>query len=186
MLRARGSGMGVRRALRTGRCLLAGRSFALALRSWGSLGVRGLRLRLGVGFGVGLGVSLGFGFLVPVDIALLLAVGLEVGLVPAAALEAEHRRRDQPLERRLLAARAFAQGFVGTLLKRFDIELAGGAFVFVEGHCKASGHEGAVRNLNGETGAGPWEMSNRRWARAISARAQGSLPATHCPQAQGA
>ncbi len=43
------------------------------------------------------------------EIALVFLVRLEVGLVPAAAFQAKHRRRDQPLHRLLLAAGALPQ-----------------------------------------------------------------------------
>ncbi len=55
------------------------------------------------------------------DVALVLALALEVGLVPAAALQAEHRGRDQLLQRRLLAARALLQRLIGNLLQGLDV-----------------------------------------------------------------
>ena len=58
------------------------------------------------------------------EIALAFLVRLEIGLVPAAALQAKHRRRHQPLQRLLLAARALAQRRVGDLLQSLDVELA--------------------------------------------------------------
>src|SRR5690349_3273428 len=73
----------------------------------GRLGGFGLRrLRLGVGLGVGLGLRLLVGALLLLgadQVALVFLVGLEVGLVPARALEAEHGCRDQ-LAQAILAA----------------------------------------------------------------------------------
>src|SRR5688572_22031383 len=61
-------------------------------------------------------LRLALGFLAGGEVALAFLVRLEIGLVPAAALEAEHRRRDQPLHRLLLAARALPYRRIGDLL----------------------------------------------------------------------
>jgi hypothetical protein len=95
-----------------------------------------------LGFAFGLRVGARFGGVLGLlrrlvavgEIALVLVLGLEVGLVPAGALQAEHRCGHQFLQRRLLAARAVAQRLIGNFLQDLDVELAVAAFVFVERH----------------------------------------------------
>src|SRR5689334_6423187 len=131
---------GARRLARRTSCL--GRE-AHAPGAAGRLGGRCLglrRLRVLVGLGLGLAVLAGLGvrlrlFLVGTDqVALLLLVGLKVGLVPAAALEAEHRRGHQLLQAALTARRALGQRRVGDLLHHLGVELAGLTLVLVERH----------------------------------------------------
>src|SRR5204862_7637513 len=64
----------------------------------------------------------------------VLLIALEVGLVPAAALEAETRRRYQPSQPRLTAVGAFAQRRVAHLLQRVEIVAARGTTIFVDRH----------------------------------------------------
>src|SRR5262249_13723543 len=108
-------------------------------------GLRGRRLALRrfcilVGFGLGLGVLVGLGLglrllLVGADeVALVLLVGLEVGFVPAGALQTEHGRRNQFLEATLATRRALAERRVGDLLHHLGVELAGLTLVLVERH----------------------------------------------------
>src|SRR5690606_23060391 len=68
------------------------------------------------------------------EIALLLFVRLEVSLVPTAALQAERRGGDQPLQRGLLAFRAVLQGLVRELLKGVERVPAFLASVLVNRH----------------------------------------------------
>src|SRR5690606_14355474 len=68
------------------------------------------------------------------QVALLLLVGLEVRLVPAAALQTERRRRHQPLQGRLLALRAILQWLVRQLLQGVELMAAVPAAVFVDWH----------------------------------------------------
>ena len=98
-------------------------SFAAGLASLASALPSGLASAL-----ASLGLSLALGLrLVLVgarQIALVLLVGLEVGLVPAAALQAEHRRRHQLLQLALAAGRALLQRRIGDLLHDLRVELA--------------------------------------------------------------
>src|SRR6185503_7200208 len=77
------------------------------------------------------------------EIALRLAIVLEVSLVPAAALQAELRRRDEPLQLRLAALRALAQRPFGHFLQRFEMVPASTATILVDRHtarlCSSSG-----------------------------------------------
>src|SRR5215831_3237405 len=85
-------------------------------------------LRLGLAFG------LGFLFLGAVEIAPVLLVRLEVGLVPAAAFQAEHRYRDELLQGALATGRTAREWRIADLLHDLGVVLAGLALVFVEGH----------------------------------------------------
>src|SRR5690606_13622950 len=82
------------------------------------------------------------------QVALLVLVGLEVGLVPAAALEAEHGRGHQLLQLVPAAFGAFLQWRVGDLLQHFDLRAAGRTLVLVEWHgrdyTKVMGTNGAA------------------------------------------
>src|SRR5687768_8064674 len=95
----------------------------LARRGGLRRGFRFLFGRFRVGLRVGLCVGRLFGglfrrgLLVPGEIALRFLVVLEVRLVPAAALQAEDRRGDEPLQRRAAAGRALAQRPVRDLLQ---------------------------------------------------------------------
>src|SRR6185503_3396809 len=77
------------------------------------------------------------------EIALRLALVFEIGLVPAAALQAELRRRDEPLQLRLAALRALAQRRFGHFLQRFEMVPASTATILVDRHtarlCSSSG-----------------------------------------------
>jgi hypothetical protein len=64
----------------------------------------------------------------------LLAAALEIGLVPAAALQPETRRADLALQMRLAAFRADGQGFIRDLLQFFELVIAAMALVFVDRH----------------------------------------------------
>src|SRR4029077_8785753 len=116
---------------------------ALGFRRLGLLGVLALglyvlSLALGLSFGLALGFGLGFRFrlflLRAGEVALVFLVGLEVRLVPAGALQAKDRRRDQLLQLLLAAGGALGQRFIADLLHHLEVELAGLAFVFVERH----------------------------------------------------
>src|SRR6478672_5058544 len=106
---------------RSGATSGARRRLALGLRR------RGLRLRLRR-LGVGLGSALAR------EVALLVAVLLEVGLVPAAAREAEAGRRQLALDRRRAAIRAGVRVGIGKLLQAVEAVAAGGADEGVDGH----------------------------------------------------
>src|SRR5205807_8070514 len=101
--------------------------------------VRGLRVlgllrrRLALG-AFGLRRSRGLLLLGAVQVALLLLVGLEVGLVPAASLETEHRRRHEFLQAALAARRTADERRIRDHLHDLHVELTGLAFVFVERH----------------------------------------------------
>src|SRR5262245_60965986 len=111
----------------------------------GRLGLGGLglgRLRLGR---VGLAVFLARGldvvllgarlFLVrTVQVALVFLVRLEIGFVPARALQPEHRRGHQLLQALLAAVRTLGQRLVGDLLQHLFVIAAVWAFVLVERH----------------------------------------------------
>src|SRR5690242_18853040 len=68
------------------------------------------------------------------QVALLVAVALEVGLVPAGALQPEHRRGDQATQRELPALRALAQRRIADLLQRLELVRATPTAVFVDRH----------------------------------------------------
>src|SRR5205807_4246522 len=68
------------------------------------------------------------------EVALGFLVGLEVRLVPTAALEAEDRRRQQLLQRALAAGRALRERRIRDLLHHLHVELAALALVFVDRH----------------------------------------------------
>ena len=96
--------------------LLSARPWAPAsLRAWPRPWLRALAS----GFGFGLG--LGFAFSRFHQVALVVLVGLEVGFVPAAALEAEHGRGHQLLQLALAAGRALSSGRVADLLQDLDL-----------------------------------------------------------------
>ncbi len=80
-------------------------------------------------------------FVLAGQVALALLVRLEIGLVPAAAREAEHRRRHQAQQRVLAAFGALPQRLVGELLQRLQVVVALLALVFVDRH----GRSGAVQ-----------------------------------------
>src|SRR6516164_5074281 len=107
-------------------CLGLGR-----LRFLGLLALRRGRLRF---LSFSLAVRLGFLFLRAMEIAPVLLVRLEVGLVPAAAFQAEHRYRDELLQSALAAGRAAGERRIADLLHDLGVVLAGLALVFVEGH----------------------------------------------------
>src|SRR6185295_9913225 len=93
-------------ACRSGRGLLV----SVLVGRLGSFG----RLRFVVG---GLVARRALGrFLAGGEIALAFLVRFEIGFVPAAALQAKHRRGDQFLERLLLAARTLLQRRIGDFL----------------------------------------------------------------------
>src|SRR6185503_7937852 len=77
------------------------------------------------------------------EIALRLAIVLEVRLVPAASLQAELRRRDEPLQLRLAALRALAQRRFHHFLQSFEVVPASTAAILVDRHtarlCSSSG-----------------------------------------------
>src|SRR6185503_19886684 len=77
------------------------------------------------------------------EIALRLALVLEVRLVPAAALQAELRRRDEPLQLRLAALRALAQRRFHHFLQSSEVVPASTAAILVDRHtarlCSSSG-----------------------------------------------
>src|SRR5581483_6382804 len=112
-------------------------------------------LGLGLGFDFGFGLGLGFGALGAAGAAgmaglggglgfgsgtvaalhqVALAIGLEVGFIPAAALEAEAGSRNLLGQRLGLALRASSGGRVGNLLQEFRGGAAVGADVFVKRH----------------------------------------------------
>src|SRR6476659_9841953 len=94
-----------------------------------ALGLRRRGLRLGLRrLAVGLGSALAR------EVALLVAVLLEVGLVPAAAGQAEARRRQLALDRRRAAIRAGVRVGIGKLLQAVEAVAAGGADEGVDGH----------------------------------------------------
>src|SRR6185437_8254737 len=99
----------------------------------GVLGVLGLRRRLRFWrFALGLRLRL---FLLRADqVAFGLLVRLEVGLVPARALQAEYRHRDQLLEGTFAAGGATGERRIADLLHHLGVVLAGFALVFVKGH----------------------------------------------------
>src|SRR6185312_7787631 len=117
MLRGRG---GCRHARRYARGLGLGR-----LR--GALGGRHFRLRLRVLRGRLRLLALG-------EVAFTFVVRFEVGLVPAAALEAKHRRGHELLHRPLAARGTLPERRIADLLHHLGVELAALALVFVEGH----------------------------------------------------
>src|SRR5690606_17066072 len=101
---------------------------------------RGLRLRLALG-AAGVRTTLGLLLRLPAlaaaivaEVALLVLVGLEVGLVPAASLQAEHRCGHQLLQLVPAALGALLQRRVGDLLQYLDLRATGRALVFVERH----------------------------------------------------
>src|SRR5438093_1340186 len=98
----------------------------------------GLGLGFGLGFGFGLAVRLGFGLAVRLGVRLLLGrlagLVLEIGRVPAAALELKARRAHQLLERRLVADRALRERRLAALLQELFLVAAGLATVFVNRH----------------------------------------------------
>src|SRR5690606_11484757 len=73
--------------------------------------------------------------LIPVgEVALVLVVGLEIRLVPAAALQAEDGRGDELLHGAPAAGRALLQRGIADLLHDLRVELAVRALVFVNRH----------------------------------------------------
>src|SRR6516162_11812485 len=108
----------------------------------GRLGRGGLRFLalLGVGGGrLGLlrfrfALRLGLLLLRAVEVAPVLLVRLEVGLVPAAALEAEHGYGKQLLQGALAAGGTAAERRIADLLHDLGVVLAGLTLVFVERH----------------------------------------------------
>src|SRR5690606_31803917 len=96
---------------------------------------RGLGLAALVGLGTRGGPGIG-AVRLALAVALVLALRLEIGFVPAGALEAEARRGDLLFQACLAAGRAVNQPFVGNLLQRLEFVSAVGvgALVFVDGH----------------------------------------------------
>src|SRR5690606_2484590 len=66
--------------------------------------------------------------------AVLFVTGLEIGLVPAAALEPETRRRHQARQCLLAAFGAFPQRRVADLLQLFQHGGTGFTLVLIDGH----------------------------------------------------
>src|SRR5580700_408539 len=142
-----------RRGLRLG-CLVLRRRAVLAVLTVLAVFHRGLRLlALGLAFALAFGLALGLGlvFLAAEQITFALLVGFEVRLVPARALEAEHRRRHQLLQRAFAAGRALTERCVADFLHYLGVVLAGLAFVFVERHeiSAASCREGIITAVAG-------------------------------------
>src|SRR6516164_6341022 len=108
----------------------------------GGLGRGGLRFLALLGFGGGrlgllcfrFALRLGLLLLRAVEVAPVLLVRLEVGLVPAAALEAEHGYRKQLLQGALAAGGTAAERRIADLLHDLGVVLAGLTLVFVERH----------------------------------------------------
>src|SRR5256885_7553599 len=95
-------------------------------------------MRPGSDSGLGLGLGFGFGLAVRLGVRLLLGrlagLVLEIGRVPAAALELKARRAHQLLERRLVADRALRERRLAALLQELFLVAAGLATVFVNPH----------------------------------------------------
>src|SRR5688572_15194168 len=87
-----------------------------------------LGLRFGFRFGLGFGLVLGFLF------RRLGRLVLEIGGVPAAALQLKPRRTQQLAERRLMADRAFGKCWLTNFLKKFLLMTASVATVLVDRH----------------------------------------------------
>src|SRR5690606_5267009 len=68
------------------------------------------------------------------QVALVVLVRLEIGLVPAASLQAEDGRGYQLLQLVLATFRTFAKRRVGDFLQHFDLRAAGRTLLFVERH----------------------------------------------------
>src|ERR1700733_5378962 len=165
-----------RRGLRLG-CLVLRRRAVLAVLAVFRRGLRLLALGLAFALAFGLALGLGLVFLAAEQITFALLVGFEVRLVPARALEAEHRRRHQLLQRAFAAGRALTERCVADFLHYLGVVLAGLAFVFVERHevSGASWREGEYNGC-GRPGAcilscgrraarRPWQTPARRPAR---------------------
>src|SRR5215210_2220803 len=114
---------------RSGGCLGFGLGFRFAIR---------LRFGLGVGLGVGLSVGLGFGLRFRLGLGLLrigfLAAALEVGGVPAGALQLESGGGKLLLVLPLAARRTNAERRFGHLLQVLIRVSANAATVFVDRH----------------------------------------------------
>src|SRR5688572_3847197 len=112
---------GSRRAGAWSGCPSVGRGRGLGLRF-------GARVGLRFGLRVGLRLALGFGFL------LRRLLALEIGGVPAAALQLEAGRGELLLEGRLAARRALAEYRVGHLLQEVLLVATSGAAVLIDRH----------------------------------------------------
>src|SRR5215831_5271385 len=95
------------------------------------LGLCGCRLGL---LRIRLALRLGLLFFRTVEVAPVLLVRLEVGLVPTAALEAKHGHGNQLLQGALAARGTACEWCIADLLHDLGVVLAGLALVFVEGH----------------------------------------------------
>src|SRR5690606_28708253 len=132
-------------------------------------------------FGLGLGLGLGIGLLLATlagQVALLLAVLLEVRLVPAASRQAELRSGELAADLVLATLRALHRIGIGKLLQAVELVATGGTLESVNGH-GARDVPGNCRRYGG--GAGrikPGKGTSRGVARRV-ARLPGpvSLPA---------
>src|SRR3984885_12153856 len=97
---------------------------------------------IGLGFGrifSGFVVGLGGGFLVLAAVRqVLLLAGLEVSLVPAAALEAESRRRKELLQPGFAAFGPLPKWSVADLLQVFQLVAAGLTLILIYRHGRIS------------------------------------------------
>src|SRR5205807_10196809 len=109
------------------------------------------------------------------DVALVLLVGLEIGLVPAAPLQAEHRRRHQLLQAALAARRTAAERGIGDLLHDLGVELAGLALVLVNGHLGCCLGRDDCEDYNGLAPRGLRGSFHRR-AKSLRSGRSGALP----------
>src|SRR5690606_1303559 len=121
-----------------GRVRYAARSGCRALRGRGGRG-RGGRLRLGLRCRLvgAAGIGLRLVATIARQVPLLLAVLLEVGLVPAAARQAELRGRQAAPDLVAAALGALRRIGVGKLLQAVEAMAAGGTLESVDGHGKA-------------------------------------------------
>src|SRR6202789_2982901 len=68
------------------------------------------------------------------QVALVVLIALEIGLIPAAALEPKHRRRHQPLQLRLAAMGTLFQRRIADFLHGLQIVAAALALILVKRH----------------------------------------------------
>src|SRR5262252_5701176 len=131
---ARGSACGAARRPRTSTARATSGRGGLLWRGFHFLTLLGL---CGCGLGLlrfRLALGLGLLFLRPVQVAPVFLVRLEVGLVPAAAFEAEHGHGNQLLQGALTARGTACEWRIADLLHDLGVVLASLALVFVERH----------------------------------------------------